>query len=534
MKKIFLGVLFLSLLTCKSESKTDLSAISTKPFTNFRVEDSEVIKRSDLWQPFEAALSSFDQNDYNRISPLVMDQNIPEIQRHVIEGHLTYEELVLFYLYRIKSYDRFTSKSLNSIISLNPNIVKQARIKDQQRSNEMTTHDLYGMPILLKDNINAKHMPTTAGAIALLDNHTGDAFIVSQLKNAGALILGKANMSEWAYFFCGDCPSGYSAVGGQTFNPYGRQYIDTGGSSSGSAVAVAANFCVAAIGSETSGSILSPSSQNATVGLKPTIGLVSRKGIIPISSTLDTAGPISKSVVDNAIVFNAITGYDSSDFKSKNSKPIDLRIFKAPNLKGKRFGAFKSLAKDSLYAQALNVLKSKGAKIYIIKEQEVDLPDFIRLLNLDMKLDLPEYLKRYGSSSLGFDSVESIVAFNSLEESLRAPYGQKLFQGIIKDEATESEFQSIKTQLNTNGKQFFSIPGDRYRLDGFLSINNYHAAYAAVAEYPALTVPMGFKSNGEPKGLTFITFPLQESLLYQWGYSYEQETKLRQAPSLYN
>ena len=163
-------------------------------------------------------------------------------------------------------------------------------------------------------------MATTAGAVALKDNTTDDAFMVNQLKSKGALILGKANLSEWAYFFCGDCPSGYSAVGGQTLNPYGRRIFDTGGSSSGSAVSVAANFCAAAIGSETAGSILSPASQNSVVGLKPTIGLVSRSGIVPISSTLDTAGPITKTVRDNAIVLDAIYGYDKSDSKSIRSK----------------------------------------------------------------------------------------------------------------------------------------------------------------------------------------------------------------------
>ena len=172
------------------------------------------------------------------------------------------------------------------------------------------------MPIFLKDNINASGMATTAGAVALQNNITDDAFIVKQLKSKGALILGKANLSEWAYFFCGDCPSGYSAIGGQTLNPYGRRIIDTGGSSSGSGVSVAANFCAAAVGSETSGSILSPASQNSAVGLKPTVGLLSRSGIIPISSTLDTAGPITRNVTDNAIMLDAMFGEDISDPKA--------------------------------------------------------------------------------------------------------------------------------------------------------------------------------------------------------------------------
>ena len=229
-----------------------------------------------------------------------------------------------FYLYRIKSLDRKNDKSLNSVISLNTRIVKQAKEKDNNRPKNLSNFSLYGMPLLLKDNINYQGMVTTAGAVALLDNVTDDAFMTEQLKASGALILGKANLSEWAYFFCDDCPSGYSAVGGQTFNPFGRKILDTGGSSSGSAVAVAANFCAAAIGSETSGSILSPASQNAAVGLKPTVGAISRCGIVPISSTLDTAGPITQYIIDNVLVYNALIGKDSNDFISEVVPKIDL------------------------------------------------------------------------------------------------------------------------------------------------------------------------------------------------------------------
>src|SRR5690606_43490 len=186
--------------------------------------------------------------------------------------------------YRIRKYESDNSFALNAIIALNPDVVEQARQKDREGAQAEAEFSLYGMPILLKDNINTHNMPTTAGAIALAENTTGNAFIVERLLEAGALILGKVNLSEWAYYFCDGCPLGYSAVGGQTLNPYGRKIFESGGSSSGSAVAVAANYAVAAVGTETAGSILSPSSKNAVVGLKPTIGLLSRTGIVPISS----------------------------------------------------------------------------------------------------------------------------------------------------------------------------------------------------------------------------------------------------------
>ena len=396
-------------------------------------------------------------------------------------------------------------------------------------------YSIYGMPILLKDNINTSGMPTTAGAVALMNNYTEDAFIVKQLKAKGAIILGKANLSEWAYFFCGDCPSGYSAIGGQTFNPYGRKIIDTGGSSSGSAVAVAANFCAAAIGSETSGSILSPSSQNSAVGLKPTIGLVSRSGIIPISSTLDTAGPISRNVIDNAILFEAIMSYDAEDSKSFESdwNNIDFEELQIFKLRGKRFAAFNHLKKDTLYLNAIATLKAQGAEVIEIEEEEVELPDFLRLLNLDMKKDLPVYFKNYGNKELLVANVQDVINFNSKDSLKTAPYGQKLFKGIVGDTASEEEFEIIKNTLHKNGKVYFDKAFELHQLDGFLSINNYHAGYAAVAEYPAITVPMGFGENGAPKGLTFIANPLQEKQLLEWAYAYEQASKARKAPENY-
>ena len=197
---------------------------------------------------------------------------------------LSYEKLTLFYLYRIRKLESDPNTTLHAILALNP----KNRTSQSQRSF------IFGMPILLKDNINTQDMPTT-----ILHVPDNDAYIVSQLQAKGALILGKVNLSEWAYYFCDGCPLGYSAVGGQTLNPYGRKVFESGGSSSGSGVAVAANYAVAAIGSETSGSILSPSGHNAVVGCKPTIGLVSRTGIVPISSTLDTARINDKKCIDN-------------------------------------------------------------------------------------------------------------------------------------------------------------------------------------------------------------------------------------------
>lgn len=553
MKPTLLLIIFLFIFSCKNSSKQveseslksseiqadtiGLSAIATKDFREFKVLDSKYIINEKLWNDFNKDLEDFTESTYERLKPLIIEQNIPTIQKHIQEGKLSYEALSKFYLYRIRKFDRENDLSLNSIIALNSNIISEAKQKDNELKNRKLKHAIFGMPILLKDNIDAAGMPTTAGAIALKDNLTEDAFIVSKLKSKGALILGKANLSEWAYFFCGDCPSGYSAIGGQTLNPYGRKIIDTGGSSSGSGVAVAANFCVAAIGSETSGSILSPASQNSVVGLKPTIGLLSRSGIVPISSTLDTPGPMTKNIVDNAIMMDVLFGEDTSDSKSIYALWEDgfyTESLKTNDLKGKRFGAFKRLMEDSLYVNAIKVLKNQGATIVEIEEEKVDLPNFIRLLNLDMKKDLPVYFSSFGNKDLKLASIDDVIAFNLKDSSMTMPYGQKLFEGIAADTATKKEFADIKNTLKSNGQLFFDKPMKAHDLDAVLSINNYHAAFAAVAEYPALTVPMGYSENGAPKGLTFIALRLQEKLMLQWAYAYEQASKMRKAPANYN
>lgn len=515
------------------QDATKQSVDTIKDFREFKVLDSKYIDNDAIWAPFNKDLKFFTEVTYKALKPLILEQNIPTLQKNIAEGKLTYEKLVLFYLYRIRKFDRVNKLSLNAVIALNPNVVKEARQKDKQ-PKPLLGFSVFGLPILLKDNINAAGMPTTAGAAALQENMAEDAFIVKQLKNNGALILGKANLSEWAYFFCGDCPSGYSAVGGQTLNPYGRRIFDTGGSSSGSGVAVAANFCVAAVGSETSGSILSPSSQNSVVGLKPTVGLLSRTGIIPISSTLDTPGPITKNVIDNAIMLGAMTGLDTDDSASVKSEQESFTNLNNTSLKGKRFGAFKGLMEDSLYVEALSKLKNEGAEIIEIEQQQIDLPGFIRLLNLDMKNDLPAYFQKHANAAISLKSVEDVIEYNRNDSLKSAPYGQALFQGIVADKGSLEDLERIKDTLSTNGKLFFEMPMKMHNLDGILSINNFHAGYAAVAKYPALTVPMGYQKDGKPRGLTFISKPFQEKLLLQWAYGYEKASHKRTAPKNYN
>ncbi|MBF8151135.1 amidase [Winogradskyella sp. F6397] len=522
--------------TLEFEKSSELSAISTEDFRDFKVLDSKYLSKATIWSSINQQMEDFTEEDYNRLKPLILEKSITELQVSRTRNLFSYEELTKFYLYRIRKFDRENPLALNSVIAINPHVIAQSQLKDKAFLDTRSKHPIFGMPILLKDNINASHMATTAGAVALKDNFTGDAFIVKQLKSKDALILGKANLSEWAYYFCGDCPSGYSAIGGQTLNPYGRRIIDTGGSSSGSGVSVAANFCAAAIGSETAGSILSPASQNSVVGLKPTVGLVSRTGIVPISSTLDTAGPITKSVRDAGIVLDAISSFDTLDTKSVGLDKWQGYFTQPPlsALKGKRFGAPIRLLKDSLYKQAIKVLREQGAEIVEIEEEKLGLPNFIRLLNIDMKKDLPAYLSNYADSAITLRTVNDVILFNLKDSVNTMPYGQKLFEGITNDKGDDVFLARIKDTLQTNGKAYFSVPMRTFNLDGFLSINNYHAAFAAVAEYPALTVPMGYDESGVPKGLTFIAEPFQEKLLIDCAILYEEATKERVAPKDYN
>ncbi|MCB0372198.1 MAG: amidase [Muricauda sp.] len=509
------------------------SAGNESPRMRYKFIQSKVLDKNEVFVPLYAEVTQFSDQQYKMMKPLVLEQDIPTIQKSITEGKFSYEELVLFYLYRIYKYELPNNTTLNTVIALNHNVLEEAWQLDKSQGNH---HPIYGMPILLKDNIGTSEMKTTAGAIALMDNQTDDAFIVEQLKAKGALILGKVNLSEWANYICSVCPNGQSAVGGQTMNPYGRQQFDTGGSSAGSGTSTAANYAVGAVGTETSGSILSPSSQNSVVGLKPTIGLLSRTGIVPISSTLDTPGPMTKNVTDNAILLDAMLGKDANDAKSVEQESGILSSWVQPvSLEKVRLGVMKNLMeRDSIYAAAVEKLKSAGIQIVEFEPDNVALDNFLTLLNLDMRTDLPAYLRAEvkDKDAVKVETVEDVVNFNRQDTLTRIPYGQQLFEGILADSTSQTDFQKIKSNLMDSGRSFFQIM-EKESLDAVLSINNYHAGYAAVAEYPALTVPMGYKSTGEPESLTFIGKPFSEAHLLQIGIAFENLTHARQMPQKY-
>ncbi len=494
---------------------------------------SKIQDKNLLWKNIAAQLTNFTEVDYVRLKPLILNQDIPTLQSHIKSGALNYEKLTQWYLYRIVLFENDKNTALNNIISINPDAVKEARKKDKNKT--ATDHPLYGIPVLLKDNVNVEGMVTTAGAAAFAKNVTADAFITQRIKAKGGIILGKTNLSEWANYLCTDCPNGYSAMGGQTLNPYGLRIFDTGGSSSGSGSTMAANYASASVGTETSGSILSPSSAHSLAGLKTTTGMLSRSGIVPISGTFDTPGPMTRNITDNAILLSAMIGVDANDeaMKANPQNNFNWEAIKTGSLKGLRFGVYKNLLSDSLFKNQVAKMESMGAVMVQLVPEPFANKGFGTIMDADMKIDVPAYLKNYGNKNLPYKSIADIMAFNSKDSAINIPYGQGLFAGIVKDNTTADELKNLKSDVRKNAVDYLQKQMEENKLDMILSIANRHAGIAAAANYPCLTVSMGYRNNGEPAGITFIARPWQELLLLKTGYAFEQTTQARKIPLSY-
>ncbi|GAB5500218.1 MAG: amidase family protein [Pseudohongiellaceae bacterium] len=495
---------------------------------------SPVQDKNDLWAPFTDELAAFGDARYQQLKPLILEADIESLHNAVAAGQFSYVELTTFYIYRIREIELDNQRYLNAVISLNPQAIALARLADQRRMREaIDPFSMVGIPVLLKDNIGTASLPTTAGALALQYNQTRDAFIAAQLKNAGAIILGKANLSEWAYFFCQQCPSGYSAMGGQTLNPYGRFEFGTGGSSSGSGTAMAANLASVAVGSETSGSILSPASSQSVVGLKPTTGSLSRSGVVPISSTLDTTGPITRSVADAVIVFNAMAGFDPADSAMPRlTMDYQLMLRQIP-LSDKRLGVLVDFADVALYQQALSKLSAAGATLTEAQMPDLERDGFSELLGGDMVRDLETYLADFGNPVLQIDSIAALQAFNNAAPEQRAPYGQALVDMMASLELSDAELAALRERLQTAARESLDALFRKHELDVLLSYNNRNAGIAALANYPALTIPMGYDENGRPMGLTLIAPSFQEQELVDVGLQFERLSQARRVPAGY-
>jgi len=502
---------------------------------HFKLLNSQVLDKNSLWSPFQDSLANFSERDYVALKPLILDSSISEIQDSVNAGDLSYEQLVTFYIFRIREIESDNHRAINGVISLNPDAINRARQLDEvhQAGDGTPLDSIFGIPVLLKDNIGVEGMATTAGAVALKENYTDNAFITERLLEKGAIIIGKANLSEWAYFFCNDCPSGYSAMGGQTLNPYGRFEFGTGGSSAGSGASTAANYATVAVGSETSGSILSPASANSLVGLKPTTGSLSRTGVVPISASLDTAGPMTRSIADVVVLFNSMAGYDQDDLAMPLISDDMQLIYRETSLAGKRLGVIDRYADNAFYNNALSVLSANNAELIDLSFNPSRQPQFTEFLGAEMVRDLALYLSKSAAERVEILSITELQAFNNVELEVRAPYGQGLIDMMAELNYNETELEELRAELQAWGREILDRTFIESNLDVLVGVNNHQAGIAALANYPALTIPMGYEKNGRPIGLTLIAPPFQEQLLIDVGVQFETLTQARKIPSKY-
>jgi amidase len=486
------------------------------------------------------------------------EETISSLREKLSSGIYSSEQLVRMYLERIESIDKNGAK-LNSVIEINPDAIALAKAMDLETKAGKSRGPLHGIPILIKDNIDTgDKMQTTAGSLALVGNIAStDAFVVKKIRDAGAVLIGKTNLSEWANFRSTSSCSGWSSRGGQTKNPYILDHNPCG-SSAGSGVAVAANLCVVAIGTETDGSVVCPASVSGIVGIKPTVGLVSRTGIIPISSTQDTAGPMARTVTDAAILLGAMTAIDDQDpvtLESKGKAHADYTVFlDLEALNGKRVGVErkpqgKNQFMHALQQKTIDLLKSKGATII-----EIDYLDEISKLGEDefevMQFEFKAGLNSYlSSSNAKVKNLKQVIDFNIANEGKAMPYFKQetLISSNEKAGLTDKKYIKAVKKSHLGSKQIIDkvitinkldaicgltmgpacsidmIYGDRWG-DVFLTTP------AAASGYPHITVPCG-KVYDLPVGFSFFGPAYSEPKLISIAYAYEQASKERTQPS---
>ncbi|HAD12506.1 MAG TPA: amidase [Saprospirales bacterium] len=487
------------------------------------------------------------------------ETTIADLQKQMASGERTARQIAQLYLDRIQAIDK-NGPAINAVIELNPDALAQADALDRERTAGQLRGPLHGIPVLIKDNIDTgDKMMTTAGSLALEGHRAAqDAFVVKQLRAAGALILGKTNLSEWANFRSTHSSSGWSSRGGQTKNPVVLSR-NPSGSSSGSGAAVAANLCAVAVGTETDGSVIAPASVCGVVGLKPTVGLVSRSGIIPISASQDTAGPMARTVTDAAILLSGMTGADPNDTAtaaSAGKASSDYTTYLDKNaLAGKRIGVEKAHFEGhvdavKVYKDALEALKKAGATLV-----EIELLKQISPLN-DAEFELMQYefkdgLNRYlASANAGVKSLAEVIAFNLANDARVMPFfKQEILElsekkgpltdpkylelqkktyatrGIIDDLLKKEKLDALVGITMGPAHLTDLVYGDYYPSHGF-----YFGQAPAMAGYPSLTVPMG-RVQELPVGLSFVGTAWQDGQILGLGFAYEQATKWRTAPA---
>lgn len=481
---------------------------------------------------------------------------IRQLQEGYAKGTFTIEQVVSDYLKRIENIDK-NGPAINSLIYINPKALELAKQLDAERKDGKLRGPLHGIPVILKDNIDTYDMPTTAGATVLRDSYPSeDSYIAKKLRESGAIIIAKANLSEWANFRGDMSSSGWSGIGGQTKNPY---VLDRNpcGSSSGSGASIAANLAAFAIGTETNGSIVCPSNNNGLIGLKPTVGLLSRSGIIPISFTQDTPGPMARSVEDAAISLGAMVGVDSVDSKtlaSAGKYHSDYTVFlKQDSLKGKRIGLLKNVSGyhakvDTLMKQVVADLKNQGAEVVEIDfslERAANGSSF-QVLLYEFKDGLEKYFTGLGDK-IKVKTLQDLIAFNKKDSIELRYFDQRLLEmAAEKGDLQSKEYQeALVAMLKATRENGIDKLLKEHAVDALMAptgspawktdlINGDHfiggsSSLAAIAGYPSITVPMGFVEE-LPVGVSFFSTAWTEPLLLEIAYGYEQSTKHRRAP----
>jgi amidase len=489
----------------------------------------------------------------------VVEATIDDLRAGQADGRMTARSIAESYLERIRLLDR-QGPALSAVIEVNPEALAIADALDEERRAGGPRGPLHGIPILIKDNIaTADLMETTAGSLALVGAKVPrDSGVARRLREAGALILGKTNLSEWANFRSNRSSSGWSGRGGQTKNPYALDRNPCG-SSSGSGVAVAASLCAAAIGTETNGSIVCPASANSVVGLKPTVGLVSRAGIVPISHSQDTAGPMARTVRDAAILLGALVGADPRDPLSEQAAPRGesdyTQYLVADGLRGARIGVARNFFDfhervDQLMEEAITALRAAGA--ILVDPTNLELPPESRearfnVLLYEFKADLNAYLAELGGKA-PVHSLAELIAFNEANRQREMPYfEQELLQAAqAKGPLTSEEYlEALALARRVTREEGIDKVMDEHRLDALIAptggppwtidlINGDHfgggsSTPAAVAGYPNITVPAGY-IYGLPVGLSFFGRAFSEPTLLRIAHGFEQATKLRRPP----
>ena len=485
------------------------------------------------------------------------ETTIAQLQEGYSSGKFTITQVVQDYLDRIEALDN-SGPELNSVIRLNPDALQIAQELQKEWEDRKIRGPLHGIPVILKDNIDTHDkMPNTAGATVLFNSFPpADSWVAARLKEAGAIIIAKANLSEWANFRASLSSSGWSGVGGQTRNPY---VLDRNpcGSSSGSGVAVSANLCAFAIGTETNGSIVCPSNNNGIVGLKPTVGLISRAGIIPISFTQDTPGPMCRTVEDAAVSLGVLVGIDSNDVKtlaSEGNYHADYtRFLKADGLNGKRIGLLRSSMGfhsrvDSLMMQTVAWLRDQGAKVVeldFVLPKEVEDASF-QVLLYEFKDGLNKYFLSLGETAPVKD-LAGLIEFNKTDSIELRYFDQKLLEMAQAKGGLDSPeyLEALAKMLKGTRQDGIDRLMDEHILDALIVPTGTPAwktdmlngdlylggnsSLAAIAGYPSISLPMGF-IDGLPVGISFIGKAWTEPKLFEIAFSFEQGTKVRKVP----